>query len=320
MFILFVIGLVTVADAFPPTNASWTRVATNPVLPPTESWEGPCTCENVATYDPSFPNAPWRMWYRGGWGTQGVGFASSVDGVTWTKYSGNPIYGYPNDGGQPWVHKDPAAGGGYRLYTTNNNKPPRVNIATSVDGIAWTTSNRSVVALPVNGTLWGNRVVWQEGVTDWRMLQEVMYEGPWQIFYYTSSDGFVWTIGHGGLPLSSLSVGGMYGGPRFASVNGVVTPRHGGVYHLWYHATNITGAGLPTDVYHATSPDLLTWTVTPRTPVLWHLGEGFEHDQCAGPVPVEGAHGVSPRKVSYLYYDGDNNVVGSCAIGLAISD
>jgi hypothetical protein len=46
-------------------------------------------CENVALYDAA--TGGFVMFYRGGWNTQAVGRASSVDGVTWTKHSGNPV-------------------------------------------------------------------------------------------------------------------------------------------------------------------------------------------------------------------------------------
>lgn len=93
------------------------------------------------------------------------------------------------------------------------------------------------------------------------------------------------------------------------------TTAWGTVPHLVPYATNVSHQDLPTDIYHATSTDLIQWTVTPRTPVFSHAGQGFEHDQAAGPVPVEGI----PGSPAHLYYDGDNNVVGSCAIGMAIA-
>jgi len=116
------------------------------------------------------------MWYRGGWANTGVGFATSTDGVTWSKYPKNPIYGCfenngttCNDGGQPWVVK--VSSGGYRIYTTNNQQPsPHLNMATSPDGIHWTTYQGGSVVLPTksDGALWGNRVVWEEeGSTMW---------------------------------------------------------------------------------------------------------------------------------------------------------
>jgi hypothetical protein len=85
-----------------------------------------------------------------------------------------------------------------------------------------------------------------------------------------------------------------------------------GLYHLWYHAVNGSG-NLPTDIYHAQSRDLLQWNVT-ATPALRHSGQGFEYDQVAGGVPL------AVLGKAFMYYDGDNNVDGTCAIGLATAD
>ena len=148
------------------------------------------------------------------------------------------------------------------------------------------------------------------------MLHEAMLSGgTWATFLYTSQDGLSWALLNSGKPLQSLQVaaGGMYGGPRFASINGTLTPKFSsdGLYHLWYHAASDSG-GLPTDIYHASSADLITWNVTPKTPVLTHQGPAtFEDDQVAGPVPLV------VGDMAYLFYDGDNNSVGSCGIGMA---
>eukprot|EP00047_Mylnosiga_fluctuans_P007048 m.250773 g.250773 ORF g.250773 m.250773 type:complete len:322 (+) comp16891_c0_seq1:17-982(+) len=311
LLILISVPLVA-AILVPPTSPSaWSRAPSNPVLQATEPWEGKCVCENVASYI----NNTWWMWYRGGWASTAVGLATSSDGITWTKYPGNPIYGLGgsgeksgDDGGEPWVLQ---LDNGFLLYTTNNNAPARVNMLTSPDGIHWSPIAGSI-ALPPGATLWGNRVVWQEGGR-YVMLHEAMKGGAWLIFLYRSTDALHWTIDNNANPLSSLQIhpGGMYGGPRILSVNGVLTPFYGGAYHVFYHAVNGTG-NLPTNIYHAESKDLITWTVTPHA-VLTHLGSGFEYDQVAGPVPLT----VGGR--AYIYYDGDNNNVGSCAIGLAMA-
>ena len=47
--------------------------------------------------------------------------------------------------------------------------------------------------------------------------------------------------------------------------------------------------------------------------MLKHKGSGFEYDQVADPSPIVGSDGGEAR----LYYDGDNNVVGQCSIGMA---
>ena len=150
---------------YPPTDPdAWSRSPSNPVLKPTQPWEGACVCENVAT----FSNGSWKMWYRGGWGTTGVGLATSSDGINWTKFPGNPVYGMggsgmgKDDGGQPWIIQVNST---FYLYTTNN-QVPRVNVATSTDGISWVT-RPSQIALPSGCNLWGNRVVWYNTSSIW---------------------------------------------------------------------------------------------------------------------------------------------------------
>ena len=190
------------------------------------------------------------------------------------------------------------------------------NIATSADGISWATHADASVPLPEGGsaTLFGNRAAWVEDGA-WVMLQEVGIPSPWQIYIYRSSDGLAWRLENGGQPGSGLQrhQGGMYGGPSLANVEGVAQPRDAdGTYHLWYHAASASG-NLPTNVYHATSTDLTSWTASPAGPVLSHGGAAFEYDQVADPsAAVHAGH-------AFLYYDGDNNRVGSASIGGAVA-
>lgn len=308
---------------FPPTDASWTLYSQDPVIQATEAWEQNCVCEPEMIWFPK--EQQFRAWYRGGWDDQSVGVATSPDGVSWTKYAGNPVYGAGGsgvearkDGAQPFVFHDASADGdeAFWLFTTTFVKGPgaRANVATSRDGYAWTPRNASI-PLPTTGTMFGNRVAWRQASGSWSMLQEVMIQGDvWAIHLYTSDDGLHWVLGNDGAALGSLQVaaGGMYGGPSFASVDGVLTPQSAsGQYHLWYHAAEQAG-NLPTNVYHATSDDLIQWTISPASsPILRHVGSGFAYDQVADPSPVV----VGDR--AFLFFDGDNNVNATASIGLA---
>jgi len=301
--LLLVLVMLGVAGVFPrllpPSGSAWTRSASNPILSASLAWEETAMQEPMVILE----DGVWKMWYTGGWANAATGYATSANGITWTKYASNPVYGQGGSGysagsSHPQVTK---VGSTYWLFATNN-APATVKVATSTDGIAWTTQTSSV-SLPSGKTLWGNRVVWLEGAT-WKMLQEAG-SSPWEIYYYTSADGLTWTIQNSGNPLSTLQVfaAGMYGGPTMAQQGGITIPKRNGLYELWYHAAPNAG-NTPTNIYRATSSDLITWTQSGAA--LTRTGVGDEADQIADPsVVVVG-------NVAYLYYDA---VINATSVG-----
>eukprot|EP00035_Acanthoeca_spectabilis_P026642 m.463583 g.463583 ORF g.463583 m.463583 type:complete len:384 (+) comp23094_c0_seq1:13-1164(+) len=318
----------TTLNNFPPGGAVW--------KPATGSWNTPVLTANASSWEHTAVQEPQviyipedkvlRMWYRGaGWGhPSGVGVAESSDeGRTWTKRSENPVWvgadGVSADcAGQPFVYRE--SSGKYWLFGTNNH-PARLCIATSTDGIHWvnaSATSASQVPLPPNGALFGNRAFWQESPTEWKLLQEVGVKGGvWEVFLYTGKDPFSFVVANGGLPLSDLQrhPGSMYGGCHIATVDGQFMPKDPttGLYTIWYHAG--AHGNLPTDIYHASSANLLNWTVSPATPVITHQGGGsFAFDQVADPSPL------TVGATAYIAYDGDNNGCKECShasIGLA---
>jgi len=57
-----------------------------PVMTPTQTWEG------TMVRDPSvlYQSEQYNMWY---WNdTASIGYATSLDGINWTKYGGNPVF------------------------------------------------------------------------------------------------------------------------------------------------------------------------------------------------------------------------------------
>lgn len=330
---LVLLAMVSDAKRFPPAGAVW-----EPVL---GSWNDPVLKADNTTWEATGVQEPQiifqnktnslRMWYRGaGWGyPSGVGVADSFDGgKTWTKFKGNPIWGGPDKpleyGGQPFVYQETE--NQYWMFTTTNSHPPRTAISSSSDGLRWENVstgpfvNQSHVPLPPTGTLFGNRAVWKEPDGTWRLLQECgTKEGVWQIFLYTGTDVLTWKVANQGNPLTQLQrhARSMYGGCHIATVDGVFSPKNPntGNYEIWYHAG--ANGNLPTDVYHATSPDLINWDVSPATPVISHVGKGsFAFDQTADPSPA------TAGCKAYMAYDGDNNGCHGCshaAIGLAVA-
>ncbi len=307
----------------PITTSAWTRSAGNPILSPVLAWVETAVSELAAVW---VDQGVFRMWYSGGWNNPGIGYATCGPGLdptvaaSWVKYASNPVLGQGGSG----LAGPAASGRVFRVGTTlhlyvSSGSPLRSTMLhyTSTDGLAWTSASLTI-SLPVTTTLWGNREVWIEGST-WYMLQEIY--GPvapsgsiWRIYLYSSSDGATWSIQNGGLAYGSLSPDGLadgaWGAPRMMTLYNVLTPKVGANYAIWYHAAPGSG-NLPTDIYHATNPNLATDTWTLNGPVLTHSGSGFEVDQVAGPMPlVVGSE-------SYLFYDGDNNPASTAKIGVA---
>jgi predicted GH43/DUF377 family glycosyl hydrolase len=145
------IGLATSSD-----GVTWTKSLSNPVLTKsTSGWDSAHVGKPAVILD----GGTYKMWYSGtndptGQTGRQIGYATSADGVTWTKYGSNPVL--PNgglndwDGGGVWgatVIKDEAiVTYKYNMWYVGFNddlSPTRVGIgyASSTDGITWSKWN-----------------------------------------------------------------------------------------------------------------------------------------------------------------------------------
>ncbi|MBI3841312.1 MAG: hypothetical protein HY297_05120 [Thaumarchaeota archaeon] len=154
--------------AYSADNVDWVRYPQNPILTP-----GPGEYD---AYWGRFANVvkegdAYRMWYTGhtNYGiTVGnatgfyvaVDYANSTDGVHWTKYEGNPVFG-----GYDWF----VSGGGYShpsvlkvegSYLMVLDNYYQITFATSHDGLSWSGNNSPLLSISgspnwVNGSLWG---------------------------------------------------------------------------------------------------------------------------------------------------------------------
>jgi predicted GH43/DUF377 family glycosyl hydrolase len=89
-----------ISHATSPDGINWSRDPANPVLSPTEIWEGQGT--GTISADVSHPTVMWdgfqyKMWYGSFDSTifvryDGLGYATSPDGTIWTKDAANPIF------------------------------------------------------------------------------------------------------------------------------------------------------------------------------------------------------------------------------------
>jgi predicted GH43/DUF377 family glycosyl hydrolase len=144
------IFLATSAD-----GVNWVRGNSgNPVL---QGTAGAFDADGVygadVVYDPTDVIAPYKMWYSGRQGVfGGIGYASSLDGLTWTVYGGTtplPVldHGIPGSAdsfsaADPSVLKD---GSTWKMwYTGDDSNKKRIAYATSVDGMTWAKGGKVI--------------------------------------------------------------------------------------------------------------------------------------------------------------------------------
>jgi len=291
----------------------WAKAGT-PIMAAVQTWEAHNAMgEGTFLYE----SGMFRCWYAAGWSVAAIGYASCPGAsdptvaANWTKYASNPIMGQGHGGEAAGAARNCTirVGTGYRMYygqTDSGGQAGAWMVSTSADGITgWSTPAVCLAAGVVGWSIgWANAQVWYDApANQWYALIEgrATTSGPWQIALARSADGLTGWVLDATTWLTTLQVaaGGSYGGPY------MVRPQQiDGLYHMWYHAV-AANALLPTDIYHATSVNLLTWTIVGSAPVLTRTGEVTGTDQVADPSILEA------RGKTYLFYSVANNTAGS---------
>lgn len=142
-----------------------------------------------------------KGWYLGRSGTTyAIGYATSSDGITWTKYGGNPViklsdipWATPRIE-YPFVIKE---GGVYKMwYSAGSGSGKALGYATSLNGITWTHNPAPVLTAGPAGN-WDGVGIYHPFVIHRTSAYEIWYAGmdgvKIQIGYATSPDGLTWT-------------------------------------------------------------------------------------------------------------------------------
>jgi beta-1,2-mannobiose phosphorylase / 1,2-beta-oligomannan phosphorylase len=133
----------SVGRAISKDGINWTLNPSSAVLSPDAG-----TWDNVTIDAPEVirENGQYKMWYTSWKDNESpnyLGYATSPDGIHWTKYSGKPIFGPGTaawEAGGPWFVSIIPFQGGYKMWYTGYTADfgtTAIGYATSADGIHW---------------------------------------------------------------------------------------------------------------------------------------------------------------------------------------
>jgi hypothetical protein len=304
------------SDAFNPGTQGWVSGSPIPVL-------GLGTVGDFDTdvvFDPFVivEGALFRMWYLGkGNGGRQLGYATSADGITWTKHTNNPILSYGT--GNAWddsningfsIIKD---NGSYVLFYSGGAGDDRaIGRATSTDGIAWSKYSGNPILDPIDPGAWDDAIdgcfvlkdaskyrMWYSGVNP--------LTDEFAIGYAFSADGITWMTETA--PVLTKSISGGWDNWLVRSPSVIADP--GGGYTMWYFGA---GTGQPASgVGQAFSIDGKNWTKVP-SPVFDGGGPGHWDSVIFGRPLVRR---VSPSQLRMWYVAGPALSVSGLQIGYA---
>lgn len=177
----------TVCYATSPDGTAWTKYASNPIATGGVAWEKNEMCPGTVI---RLSSSDYRMWYHGGnnSGPRQIGYATSADGLSWSKFGSNPVV-TPGAGGawdetavvEPKVFR--VSSSDYRMWYRgwNSSLVFRVGYATSADGISWTKYGSNPVFAP------GAAGQWDDG--DMQAFSPYMSSPSEFHAWYISDDG-----------------------------------------------------------------------------------------------------------------------------------
>ena len=235
------IGDFAIGYATSTNGITWTKYASNPVITGTlGSWD-----ENVLTGDVVFDGTIYRIWYWGfdtlAGGYYAIGYATSTNGITWTKYVGNPIITPPVSESDPRFILCPTVisnNGHFKMWLPwmdDSGTWSIVNI-TSTDGISWSNQSSPVLQNGPLGSWDASSVVCPDVVLD-NATYRMWYSGEdaartERIGQASSPDGVSWTKSS-----SNPVLGGGVSGSWDTNVRHSSVILKDNAYKVWYEGS-----------------------------------------------------------------------------------
>ncbi len=317
--VVFVSVILLLPSAGYATGGQWVKYSGNPVLVPTAGgWDN----DYVVSPRVLFNGTNYRMWYDGGSaGVAAIGYATSTDGLTWSKYP-SPVLS-PGaqgawDSGSVTVGSIIWNGTVFLMWyggSNTTNSGGAIGLATSKDGISWVKysgnpvlerglsgPDQSYMASPYVIKLTTQYWMWYTG-------RNTTYPEPnsvARILAATSYDGITWTKAPSpAITPSSNSTVWDSGSVYSASVI-----FDGTNFGIWYTGTN--QSYMMPQIGFASSQGGGSWTRSGLNPILGPgVPGGWDSAGVEQPSVIVGGDGFM------LYYDGFSQNTGG-RIGLAI--
>ena len=320
--VLQILGIIlltfTLTSQSAVSQTKFKKYSGNPVLTagPAGSWDE--AVDGIFGCSVLYHNSKYHMWFGGYKGSVGtMGYAYSDDGITWTKYSGNPVFtpGAAGDfdaviGGCSVIFY---SGKFHMWYNGSNSGTTKIGYAYSDDGIHWTKHPTYVFEKGIAGA-WDEKSVSVASVVKEDSVLKMFYWGKsatssWFTGLATSPDSIHWARQNSGN--SVLSGGLAEAWDQYSQAVGTVL-KHDGIYEMWYD--NETPS--PYCIGYASSTNGgLNWNTYSGNPILYGYAGTWDAGFTIYPMAVR-----RPDGRYLLYYTGVNDAWTTQSIGLAIED
>ena len=223
-------------------GVKWTKYQSGPVLDvgPQGSWDEAAAAASSVIFD----GTTYHMWYYGHSGdpftTARIGYATSPDGISWTKHPSNPVFknGSGWESNLVWSPTVIFDGTQFHMWYSGYGADPIgdrpfIGYATSTDGVNWQrhASNPVLGGGPAGSWDAGgvfSCFVFIDNANKYHMWYSGQRRGIKQIGYAYSDDGITW---HKDEKNPVLKVGTAWDG-RFVEIPRVIFD--GSQYHMWY--------------------------------------------------------------------------------------